>query len=190
MHSAKTMGIFQNAAMAASIVTENYGISRWRVNGGILGDVSMKIIDIKNVDDSIFQKNNLIKGVSFLDMEDCMFIYTASKGSISVIKSWFDKIGVIYDSIYFVGKMVVYTVQNVELTLSNLSSGERYILYLLACKNVNKKVIAVSLFERLGSRLEHVVYNEFKDYDFLVVITYNFIIDPDFKYLCVKEVSL
>lgn len=29
-----------------------------------------------------------------------------------------------------------------------------------------RKVIALSLLERLGGRLEHIVYNEFKDDDF------------------------
>ena len=147
----------------------------------------MKIIDIRYVDDSVFMNKSVKNNVLFLNSDDCKFIYEASNGNIDVIKNWFNIIGVCYDDVYFIGKLLVYKVDDVVLALPDLSSGERFILYLLACKYVNKEVIVVSLFERLGSRLERVVYNEFKDYDLLTVIIYSFIISPDFKYLCVKD---
>lgn len=58
--------------------------------------------------------------------------------------------------------------------LADLSSGERLLLYLLACKNKGENGILVrSLFERLGSRLTKVVKNNLFSYNGLVVVYYN-----------------
>lgn len=148
----------------------------------------MKILDIKYVDDKLLNSESVKDEVLFLNSDECRFIYEASNGNITTVENWFKVIGIKHDNIYFTGKFLVYRKDGVDLTLPDLSSGERFVLYLLACKEVGRKVIALSLLERLGGRLEHIVYNEFKDDDFLTIITYNFIVSPDFKYLCVKEV--
>ena len=143
----------------------------------------MKLINIKDVSDNFLRQNYTINNVSFLDKDSCYFIYDSCNGDISVIKDWFNKIKIKHDSISFIGKFVVYTVDGEQLMLADLSAGERYLLYLLSCKYVNKCVIAKSLFERLGGTLEDFVYEEFKDYDNLTIIIYNFIVKPQFRYL-------
>lgn len=142
-----------------------------------------KLINIEDVDKDFLRRNYNIDNVSFLAMEDCSFVYNSCNGDMDAIRGWFDKIGIKYDSLSFVGELLVYSINGKQLLLSDLSSGERYLLFLLACKNVNRKVVALSLFERLGGRLEDLVYNEFKDYDNLTVIIFNFIIKPEFRYL-------
>lgn len=54
-----------------------------------------------------------------------------------------------------------------------MSSGERFVLYLIACKINNISVLAISLFERIGDRLMNMVYNELGDYDNLTVLWVN-----------------
>lgn len=70
----------------------------------------------------------------------------------------FHQIGVKFDKIQIMEEgYIAYSVNGKVLSLSKLSSGERFILYLLACKILNKKVLAIELFERLGKRLTDVI---------------------------------
>ena len=113
----------------------------------------MHIVNISDIkDDSILQKTNYINGIDFLDGDQCNFIVNAAKNNIETIKSWFNILGIKYNSVYIINNSIRYTIENNELSLSDLSSGERYILYLLAGKKIEKPIVAGGLFERLGSK--------------------------------------
>ncbi len=135
----------------------------------------MKIIDVENIKDaSVFRKTHTVDGITFLSIDECKVVLEASNNNLETIKKWFDLIGVKYDDININnGTYITYSVNKNVLQLADLSSGERYILYLMACKSLNKKVIANGLFERLCSRLQKVVCNELVDYDNLIVVYYN-----------------
>lgn len=135
----------------------------------------MRIIDVENIkDSSVFRKTHTIDGVTFLNIDECNLVLEASNNNLDVIKGWFDLIGIKYQDIVINnGNHIIYFVNNHSLQLADLSSGERYILYLIACKKLKKKVIANGLFERLCSRLQKVVCNELADYDNLIVVYYN-----------------
>lgn len=148
----------------------------------------MKIVNFKNISNEFIRRNYVIDNVSFLSRDECTFIYNSCDKDINILKCWFDKIGIVYNNLFFIGDSVFYTIDNMQFCLSDLSSGERYLLYLMACKKVNKEVVALSLFERLGGALEDVVYNEFKDYNNLTVVVFSFIINPKFKYLYKEEI--
>lgn len=148
----------------------------------------MKIISITKVDESIYNNDAYIKHSLFSKEEDFHFVYEVSGGDISVIKAWMDKIWIKYDTVYFINERVMYTINGVELTLSDLGSGERMLLYLLACKAAKKELIIGSLFERMGGKYEYFVYDEFKDEDFLTVIIFNYIIPREYKYLLTDEI--
>ena len=104
------------------------------------------------------------------------------------MEKWFKIIGIKYDSISINGNAILYKVGDKELGLSDLSSGERLILYLLACKVSDKPIVVQSLFERLGNRLEQVVYDNLLDYKSLTVILYNAYIQKAFDPYFVKEI--
>ncbi len=135
----------------------------------------MRIIDVEDIKDaSVFRKTYTVDGITFLSLDECKVVLEASNNNLETIKKWFDLIGVKYDDININnGTYITYSVNKNILQLADLSSGERYVLYLMACKNLKKKVIANGLFERLCSRLQKVVCNELADYDNLVVVYYN-----------------
>ena len=117
-----------------------------------------------------------ITEVTFLDTDSCDFIVEASNNNVNTIKNWFNTIGVEYTDISLVGNDITYYIEDKALKLSSLSSGEAYILYLLACKAENKKICAFSVLEIMGSRLQNIVYEQFKDYSELTIVTFNAIV--------------
>lgn len=149
----------------------------------------MKIIKYQDIkDDGIFQKKEVISDINFLTSEEGMEVLQAANSDINTLEKWFYIIGIKHDSIKINGQQIVYSVGNVELSLAQLSSGERILLYLLACKVSNKPIIVKSLFERMGNRLENVVYNNLTDYENLTIILYNADIKPEFTPYFVKEI--
>lgn len=149
----------------------------------------MKYIHIKNIkDDSILQKRDFISSVTFIDSDTCNTVAEACSHGVNTLKSWFNTIGIEYTKIIIVHNTIRYVVDGIVLSLSDLSSGERYMLYLLACKQLHKELIAGGLFERLGSRLETVATNIVKDYDELTIIVYNAYIPKELKQFEVKEI--
>lgn len=135
----------------------------------------MKIIRNQNIKDtSVLLKYRVIENINFLNKDDCKFIVESANHNINTIKKWYDIIGIQYSNIEIIANnYIIYTVNNESLMLADLSSGERLLLFLLACKNVNEQNILVrSLFERLGSRLTDVVCNNLTDYEGLTVISY------------------
>lgn len=149
----------------------------------------MKIVKYKDIsDDSILQTMTVISGVTFLIKEQCMEVLNAADNSKDKLKQWFDIIGIKYDELNVEGKNINYIVNNTELSLSDLSSGERLLLYLLACKISNKPLVVKSLFERLGNRLEQVVFENLSDYTNLIVIVYNAYPKKEFEQFFVKEI--
>lgn len=135
----------------------------------------MKIIRIDNIkDDTILQRMSYINGVTFLDIDQRKTVIDACNKDVNTLKSWFKIIKINYNDIVIHDNDVSYSVNNTsDLTLSDLSSGEKFLLYLLACKATEQPLIAAGLFERLGSRLEGVATNIIKDYDKLILIYYN-----------------
>lgn len=106
---------------------------------------------------------------------DNKFILEAAHYDINTITEWFNTIGIEYSNIEIITNgYIIYKVKEESLMLADLSSGERLLLYLLACKNKGENGILVrSLFERLGSRLTKVVKNNLFSYNGLVVVYYN-----------------
>lgn len=148
----------------------------------------MKIINISDIkDDSIFLKKNYINGIDFLDSEQCQFVVNAAKNNITTIKKWLDLLSVNYDDAYFINGNIRYKVGNTELSLSDLSSVERYLLYLLAGREIEEQIIAGGLFERLGRKFERLVIDQFKNYEGLTVIIYNALLPEDARQYIRKE---
>lgn len=142
----------------------------------------MHIVNISDIkDDSILQKTNYINGIDFLDGDQCNFIVNAAENNIKTIESWFNILGIKYDNVYIINNNIRYTIGSSELSLSGLSSGERYLLYLLAGKKIEKQIVAGGLFERLGSKYAELVIEQFKDYNNLTIITYNALLSTDAK---------
>lgn len=144
----------------------------------------MRIIDIHEY------RNNLatgyigyetVKKVTFLGRYKCDKVLKASKFNTNKIKEWFNAIGIKYTDIKIDGNEIIYYRDNVQLKLSELSSGEAYILYLLASKILEDKVLAIGLFERLGKRLEDVVYKELLNYENLIIVRTNYIIPSKYR---------
>lgn len=148
----------------------------------------MKIIDIQSIsNDCIFQKVQTVNGISFLDSEQIMIVLDAVANK-NTIKGWFDKIGINYSDIKLYNNMIFYKIKNQWLPISELSSGEKYLLYLFACKQLKREVIALGLFERIGGRLESVVLKELWDYRSLTIVVYNVILPKEFAPYYVKEI--
>ncbi|MCM1222807.1 MAG: hypothetical protein NC548_50955 [Lachnospiraceae bacterium] len=136
----------------------------------------MKIINNKYITNTQELLNyRVIDGISFLNRDDQKFIVDAANHDIDKIKEWFNIIGIKRDDISIMAdNYIVYTVNGKTLMISDLSSGERLLLYTLACREVNKQgIILKSLFERLGSRLTKVAEEVLKDYNNIIVIWYN-----------------
>lgn len=136
----------------------------------------MKIINNKYITNTQELLNyRVIDGISFLNRDDQKFIVDAANHNTDKIEEWFSIIGIKHDNISIMAdNYVVYTVNNKTLMVSDLSSGERLLLYTLACREVNKQnIILKSLFERLGSRLTKVAEGILKDYNNVIVIWYN-----------------
>lgn len=134
----------------------------------------MRIRSIDCFDDYIKFNGIIVDGVSFLDSDQIALLYHAVNGNISELHTMFHQIGVVFDDIVtFREDYISYSVKNHVLSLSKLSSGERFLLFLLACKKLNMMVIAIGLFERLGKRLINVVYDNLQDYNNLIILLVN-----------------
>lgn len=149
----------------------------------------MKIVNYDKISDKVLRTSECVNGITFLSSEQNDLIIETAKDA-DRLKQWFDRIGIKYENIDIIGSRFVYKVGDKQLDLSDLSSGEKYILYLMACKQVNKEIIAQGLFERLGSRLEKVVLENFADYDALTVVVYNALLPKEFKPYFVEEIRV
>lgn len=142
----------------------------------------MIIKDIKCWDTYVGLKT-IIDGVTFLNSKEISLIYKACDGSISKLCTLFNSIGIEYDKIDIMQKSYIsYSIGENNLSLSQLSSGERFLLYLLACRETNTEIVAVGLFERLGDRLTEVVYDELRDFNGLTILLANVCLDLKFDY--------
>lgn len=148
----------------------------------------MKIVKYTDISDRKLRTSNCIDGVTFLLSDEHELVKEAAV-NVETIKKWFDIVGIKYDNINMIGNRFIYNIGDKQMDLSELSSGERYIIYLLACKKLGKHVIAQGLFERMGSRLEGVIFNNLMDYENLIVVTYNAILTKEFKEYMVEEVQ-
>ncbi len=144
----------------------------------------MRLIKIENLrgNDRILRGINVVNGITFLGYEQRKFVLEAANNDLNIIKNWFTKIGICYDSIEIVKNNIYYTVGGETLSLPDLSSGERFLLYLMAGKAINANIVACGLFERLGGRLEAVALREFRNYENLTVVIYNALLLKAQKY--------
>lgn len=134
----------------------------------------MKIIRLDKLRHTdLYRRSRVIKEMSLKDFDDRLKIVEAAKHSNETMEKWFKAIGVQYDTLHVTKANVLYTVGDVELTLTELSHGERYLLFLIACKVTNDVIIAESLLEILGYRLRRVLYEQLRDYDNLIIATLN-----------------
>lgn len=122
------------------------------------------ILDVMNRDDLLYSLD-AIERVDFLTRDENEFIFETSKGSLDTIKNWFDTIGIDYDSISIENRSIIYCTSGNRMSLCDLSHGERFLLYILAGKSIEKRIIALGLFEILGSRLLEVAERNLKDYN-------------------------
>mgnify|MGYP001129350366 CR=1 FL=1 len=127
-------------------------------------------------------KGEIVDGVSFLVSDQIVNVYDACCGDIDKLINMFKIVGVKFDHINVMMKSCIsYSVDGLDLTLADLSSGERFVLYLLACKKLKEEVLAIGLFEILGSRLMNVVYEELRDYENLTILLFNTCLDLKFN---------
>lgn len=113
------------------------------------------------------------KRIDLISKSEVRNILNACNYNEETLKNWINLIGVNCESVKILDEAILFTVNNKELMISRLSSGERMILYIIACKKLNKKLVIHSLFERLGKRLRNVLDDVAYDYENLVVILYN-----------------
>lgn len=127
-------------------------------------------------------KGVIVDGVSFLDSKQTSLVYKACNGSKDTLCNLFHRVGIKFDDINILQEdYISYCVNGEILPLSKLSSGERFVLYLVACKKTNTPVLAVGLFERLGNRLADIVYEELRDYANLIILWSNASYDTKFR---------
>lgn len=127
-------------------------------------------------------KGEIVDGVSFLESDQIANVYKACDGDKEMVCDLFRRVGIKFESINVMLKSCIsYSVNGVDLTLADLSAGERFLLYLLTCKVLKEEVLAVGLFEILGSRLMNVVYEELRDYENLTILLFNACLDPKFN---------
>lgn len=137
----------------------------------------MRIIDIYDI-----ERNNCNIPDNYRQLADERFIYSsecekfmdAANHSEDTIKDWFSIAGVTYNKLKLTKNNVIYTVEDgSELILSDLSTGEQLVLYLLACKQNNEKIAMHGLFERLDGKMVQRIENQLIDYENLIIILYN-----------------
>lgn len=127
-------------------------------------------------------KGEILDGISFLESRQTTIVYDACCGDINKLITMFKIVGIKFDHINVMMKSCIsYSVDGLDLTLADLSSGERFVLYLLACKKLKEEVLAIALFEVLGDRLMNVVYDYLTDYDSLIILLMNVCLDPKFN---------
>lgn len=144
----------------------------------------MFIRSIEHFNDYVNFTGMVVNGVSFLDSDQIAFIYRVCDSNVPELSTMFNKIGIKFDKIQIMQEdYIAYSVDGKILSLSKLSSGERFILYLMACKKVDISVLAIGLFERLGKRLTDVVYEELRDYRNLIVLLSNVYLNKKFLQL-------
>ena len=115
------------------------------------------------------QRMNYGDGVTFLDADQRKTVIDACGKNVDILKNWFNTIKVNYNNWVIHDNDISYSINNAsDLTMSDLSSGERFLLFLLACKTLNMPLIAAGLFERTGNRLENIATNIIRDYDNLI----------------------
>lgn len=148
----------------------------------------MRIIRINDIKDiTIFQRLHTVNNITFLQHEQIHLVIDAAN-DVDTLKMYFDKVGIKYDDLMIAQGIIMYCVDGVWLPISELSGGERYILYLLACKKSELKVIAHGLFECLGDRLTNIALNEFSDYKNLIIVQYNYVLSGNMLKYVVKEI--
>ena len=131
----------------------------------------MIIIDSKYYYDLTFDDYITIDKVYYTYRHERELIVSACKNNVNILKEWFNIIGIIYDTLVIrEDGSIVYTVNKERLSLEDLSSGEQTLLYMLAYKALNKKIVVVGLLERLQTRLTKVLVEQFKDYDLIIVM--------------------
>lgn len=113
------------------------------------------------------------KSINLVSREEIMTIINACDHDEETLKDWINILGVNCQSVKILNVGIIFTVDNTDLLISELSSGERMILYIIACKKLNKKLVIHSLFERLGRRLRDVLDDVAYDYENLIVVLYN-----------------
>lgn len=134
----------------------------------------MIIRSIDHWDDFAGFNGIVVNGVSFLDLKQIALVYKACGGNKEMLCDLFHRVGIKFDDINILQEdYISYCVNGKMLPLSKLSSGERFILYLIACKVTDTSVLAVGLLERLGDQLMDVVYKELKDYNNLIILWVN-----------------
>lgn len=127
-------------------------------------------------------KGEIVDGVSFLESDQMAIVYEACNGSKEKVAEMFKKIGIKFERINVVMRSCIsYSVDGIDLTLADLSSGERFVLFLMACKKLKEEVLAIGLFEILGDRLMDVVYEELRYYSGLTVLLFNVCLDLKFN---------
>lgn len=142
----------------------------------------MIIRSIEHFNDYVSFNGIVVNGISFLDSDQVAFIYKVCNGNMLNLGTMFNQIGIKFDRIQIMQEdYIAYSVNNKTLSLSKLSSGERFILFLMACKKIDASVLAIGLFERLGKRLTDVVYNNLIDYNNLVVLLSNVYLNKKFS---------
>lgn len=111
-----------------------------------------------------------IRLVSPIEIEN---ILKACNNDKLVLKKWIRLIGVDCDDVMILYNNAMYRLDDKLLALSQLSSGQRIMLYIIACKKLEKKLVIHGLFERIGTYLRGVLDDVVYDYENLVILLYN-----------------
>lgn len=134
----------------------------------------MKIECLTNVDANYLNGKFYIKNIDFLSIREIEFVWNACNKNIETLIKWFDTIGIKYNSIGVYGNNITYSIDGEELLLSSLSSGERMLLFLLACKEVNKPVVVIGLLENLDDDHAKIFQDNLLNFNGLTILTLDY----------------
>lgn len=131
----------------------------------------MRIINCEKYDNLDLSEYTSFGKVYFNDKYEIDIILKACKKNVDILKEWFNIIQIKYDTLEIVGgRLIVYTINGVELGLQDLSAGEQTLLYMLAYKTLGDKLLVHGILERLGERLTKVLVEQFKEYDLTILM--------------------
>lgn len=131
----------------------------------------MRIINCDKYDKLNFSEYTSFGKVYFNNKHEIDVVLTACRKDVNILKEWFDTIQIKYDTLEIIGdRLIIYTINGIDLGLQDLSAGEQTLLYMFAYKELGNKLLVRGLLERLGERLTKVLVEQFKDYDLTILM--------------------
>lgn len=149
----------------------------------------MRVIKYINIDTKEISQYKIVKNVDLLSSDQVDLILKSCNRDANVLRNMFNTVGIEYNDLLITNGTVLYKLDDKLYHISELSHGEKYMLYLLACKKFNLKIIADGILEILGNRLVRLFEQEFSNYTELIVVWYSLILSRELRKHLVMEIK-